>query len=125
MHPPFWFSTLESKKATLILLEGNLRTSYLKKRRLVISSELLYTFVTLDSSTCDMEGHVKLFDRLSDPLGRLIHRISYPSEEQIPAKPNLSCFICIRVHGFSVCNPQFCKKNCHGTKDLSSKSSRK
>ena len=32
MHPPFWFSTLESKKAMLILLEGNLRTSYLKKR---------------------------------------------------------------------------------------------
>src|SRR5882724_11764564 len=31
-YPPFWFSTLESKKAMLILLEGNLRTSYLKKR---------------------------------------------------------------------------------------------
>ena len=45
---------LESKKAALILLEGNLRTSYLKKRRLIISSELLYTFVTLDSATCNM-----------------------------------------------------------------------
>src|SRR5882724_10293095 len=32
MYPPFWFSMLESKKAMLILLEGNLRTSYLKKR---------------------------------------------------------------------------------------------
>src|SRR5882724_8328800 len=31
MYPPFWFSTLESKKAMLILLEGNIRTSYLKK----------------------------------------------------------------------------------------------
>src|SRR5882724_12036073 len=102
MHPPFWFSTLESKKATLILLDGKLRTSYLKKRRLVISSELLNTFVTLDSMTCNMEGHIKLFDRLSDPSGRLIHRISHPSEEQIPAEP----FICVRVHGFSVCNPQ-------------------
>jgi len=50
-YPPFWFSMLESKKATLILLEGNLRTSYLKKGWLVISSELLYTFVTLDSMT--------------------------------------------------------------------------
>ena len=26
MYPPFWFSTLESKKAMLILLEGNLRS---------------------------------------------------------------------------------------------------
>src|SRR5882724_13430130 len=31
MYPPFWFSTLKSKKATLILLEGNLRTFYLKR----------------------------------------------------------------------------------------------
>src|SRR5882724_8527263 len=114
MHPPFWFSMLESKKAMLILLEGNLRTSYLKKRRLVISSEPLYTFVTLDSATCNLEGHVKLFNRLSDPSGRLIHQISHPSEEQIPAELNLSCFICIQVHSFSVCNPQFCKKNRHG-----------
>ena len=95
MHPPFWFSTLESKKAMLILLEGNLRTSYLKKRRLIISSKLLYTFVTLDSATCNTKGHIKLFDRLSDPSGRLIHRISHPSEEQIPAKLNLLCFICV------------------------------
>ena len=57
----------------LILLEGNLKTSYLKKRWLIISSELLYTIVTLDSTTCNMEGHIKLFDRLSDPSGRLIH----------------------------------------------------
>src|SRR5882724_8619779 len=125
MYPPFWFSRLKSKKAMLILLEGNLRTSYLKKGWLVISSELLYTFVTLDFTTCNTKGHIKLFNRLSDPSDRLIHQISHPSEEQILAKPNLSCFICIWVHGFSVCNPQFCKKNCHGTKDLSSKSSRK
>ena len=125
MDPPFWFSTLESKKAMLILLEGNLRTSYLKKGWLVISSKLLYTFVTLDSTTCDTKGHIKLFERLSDPSDRLIHRISHPSKEQILAEPNLSCFICVRVHSFSVCNPQFCKNNCHGTKDLSNKSSRK
>src|SRR5882724_3718458 len=33
MYPPFWFSMLESKKAMLILLEGNSRTSYLKRKR--------------------------------------------------------------------------------------------
>jgi len=116
---------LESKKAMLILLEGNLRTSYLKKKWLAISSELSYMIVTLDSTTCNMEGHIKLFDRLSDPSGRLIHRISHPSKEETLAELNLSCFICIQVHGFSALNPQFCKKNCHGTKDLSNKSSRK
>jgi len=58
-----------------------------------------------------MERHVKLFARLSDPLDRLIHRISHPSKEQTLVEPNFSCFICIWVHGCSVCNPQFCKKN--------------
>jgi len=126
MYPLFWFSMLESKKAMLILLEGNLkRHLILKKRGLAISSKLSHTIVTLDFTTCNMEGHVKLFDRLSDPLDRLIHRISHPSEEQTLVEPNLSCFICVWVHGFSVCNPQFCKKNSHGTKDLSNKCSRK
>jgi len=115
---------LESKRATLILLEGNLRTFYLKMG-LIISSELSHTIVTLDSTTCNREGHVKLFDRLSDPSDRLIHRISHPSEEQTLVELNLLCFICIWVDGFSVCNPQFCKKNSHGTKDFSDKSSRK
>ena len=58
--------------------------------------------VTLDSTTCNTEGHIKLFDRLSDPSYRLILRISHPSEEQTPVKPNLLCFICIQVHGLSV-----------------------
>ena len=66
--------------------------------------------VTLDFTTCNMEGHIKLFDRLSDPSDRLRHRISHPSEEQTLAEPNLLCFLCIWVHGFSVCNPQFCKR---------------
>jgi len=57
----------------LILMEGNLRTAYLRKRWLVISSELSYMIVTLDSTTCNMEGHIKLFNRLSDPSDRLIH----------------------------------------------------
>src|SRR5882724_6858873 len=85
---------LKSKKSTLILLEGNLRSFILEG--LVISSELSHTIVTLDSTTCNMEGHVKLFDRLYDPSDRLIHRISHPSKEQTAVKPNLSCFICIQ-----------------------------
>ena len=121
MYPPFWFSMLEYKKAKLILLEGNLRSFILKG--LIISSELSHMIATLDSTTCNMEGHIKLFDRLSSE--RLIHRISHPSEEQTLVKPNLSCFICIWVHGFSVCNPKFCKKNSHGIKDSSDRSSRK
>src|SRR5882724_9870301 len=108
----------------LILLEGNLRTFYLKKG-LIISSELSHMIVTLDSTTCNTEGHIKLFDRLSDPSDTLTHRISHPSEEQTPVEPNLSCFICIWVHSFSVCNPQFCKKNSHGIKDSSDGSNRK
>jgi len=31
MHPPFWFSMLETKKAMLILLEGNIEDHYLKE----------------------------------------------------------------------------------------------
>jgi len=57
---------LESKKATLILLEGNLRTSYLKKGWLIISSEP-YTHCHTGFHDLQHEGHVKLFNRLSDP----------------------------------------------------------
>jgi len=74
MYPPFWFSMLKSKKkATLILLEGNLRTSYLKKKGLIISSKLSHKIVTLDFTTCNMEGHIKLFNIFSDPSDRLVH----------------------------------------------------
>src|SRR5882724_8163414 len=31
MYPPFWFSMLESKKAMLILLEGNIEDHYLRR----------------------------------------------------------------------------------------------
>ena len=31
MYPPFWFSTLKSKKAMLILLEGNIEDHYLRR----------------------------------------------------------------------------------------------
>src|SRR5882724_2177700 len=92
---------------------------------LIISSKLSYMICILDSTTCDTKEHIKLVDRLSDPLDRLIHRILHPSEEQISDKPNLACFICVRVHGFLACNPSFCKKNSHGTKGLSASSTRK
>src|SRR5882724_4663306 len=108
------YTHITGRKLKIIISEG-----------LIISSELSYMIVTLGSTTCNMEGHVKLFNRLSDPSDRLIHRISHPSEEQTLVEPNHSCFICVQVHGFSVCNPQFCKKNSHATKDLSNKSSRK
>src|SRR5882724_5980570 len=97
MFPPFWFSTLKYKKATLILLEGNSRTSYLKRKRDLSYPPSSHKIVTLDFTTCNMEGHVKLFDRLSGPSDRLIHQISHPSKEQTLVEPNLSCFICIWV----------------------------
>ena len=62
-----------------------------------------------------MKEHIKLVDRLSDPLDRLIPQILHLSEEQISGEPNLACFICVRVHGFLACNPSFCKKNSRGT----------
>src|SRR5882724_2437907 len=72
MHPPFWFSTLESKKAILILLQGKTLKIFISEG-LVIFSEGLTQFFTLDSTTCNMEGHVKLIDRLSSPSDQLIH----------------------------------------------------
>src|SRR5882724_6416450 len=89
MYPPFWFSMLESKKAMLILLKGNFKISI--SEGLIVSSKPSCTISTLDSTNCNMEGHVKLIDRLSSPSDRLIHQISHPSEEQTLAKLNLSC----------------------------------
>jgi len=102
MYPPFWFSSLDLKKAMLILLEGNLRTSYLKKRGLSYPPSSHHTIVTLDFTLGNTEGHIKLFDRLSDPSDRLIHQISHPSAEQTLVETNLLCFHCVWVHGSSV-----------------------
>src|SRR5882672_2129302 len=71
---------------------------------------LTYTVLILASSTPEAREHIKLLDRLSEPSSKLIHRISHPSEEETSSEPNNSCFICIRVHSFAVCNPLFCKK---------------
>src|SRR5882724_4286802 len=107
----------------LILLEGNFKI--IISEGLVISSKLSHMNFTLDFTTCNTEGHIKLINRLSNPSDRLNHPISHLSEEQTSAEPNLSCFICVRVHDFSVCNPHFCKKNSHSVKGPSNVSSQK
>src|SRR5882672_7781376 len=71
---------------------------------------LTFTVLILASSTPETREHIKLLDRLSEPSTKLIHCISHPSEEEEESEPNNSCSICIRVHGFTVCNPLFCKK---------------
>src|SRR5467141_3964754 len=70
----------------------------------------LNTVLILASLTPETREHIKLLDRLSEPSSKLIHRISHPSEEEISSEPNNSCFICVQVHGFALCNPLFCKK---------------
>src|SRR5467141_1724528 len=71
---------------------------------------LTYTVLILASSTPEAREHIKLLDRLSEPSSKLIHHISHPSEEETLSELNNSCFICIRVHGFTLCNPLFFKK---------------
>src|SRR5882724_6021836 len=66
MYPPFWFSTLESKKAMLIFT-GRKISKITISGSSVTSSELSHTISTLDSMACNMEGHVKLIDRLFIP----------------------------------------------------------
>src|SRR5882724_11596487 len=109
MYPPFWFSMLESKKATLIFT-GKKILKITISGSFITSSKLSHTISTLDSMACNMEGYVKLIDRLSSPSDQPIHCISHPSEEQTSAELNISCIICIQVHGFTTCNPHFCKK---------------
>ena len=87
----------------------NIKDHY-HRRSCHIFQALTYNF-TLDSMACNMEGHMKLINRLSSPSDQLIHCISHLSEEQTSAELNLSCFICIQAHGFTVCNPHFCKKD--------------
>jgi len=62
IYPPFWFSMLESKQATLIFLEGN--SISLTLGSLIISSECPYTAPILDPSASNMQEHIKFIDRL-------------------------------------------------------------
>src|SRR5882724_7497507 len=91
MYPPFWFSTLKSKKAyTHITGRKTLKNTI--SGSFVTSSKLSLMISTLDSMACNMEGHVELIDRLSSPSDRLIHHISHLSKEQTSAEPNVSLF---------------------------------
>ena len=108
MHPPFWFSMLKYKQATLILLEGNLRS--LTPGSLIISSKCPYMVPILDPSASNMQEHINLIDRLTDPSDHLINHISHPPMEQTLTELNTLCFICVWVHSFRSCNPHFCKK---------------
>src|SRR5882724_11900599 len=80
MYPPFWFSTLKYKKAMLIFT-GRKILKITISGSFITSSELSHTISTLDSTACNIEGQIKLIDRLSSPSNRLIHHISHPSEE--------------------------------------------
>src|SRR5882672_7050925 len=92
------------------ILEKNSRSSSSLRSLSLKSSVSHYMVPTLASSAPETKEHIKLLDRLSEPSSNLIHRIYHPSKEKISSEPNNSCFICIRVHGFTVCNPLFCKK---------------
>ena len=124
MYEPFWFSTLEFKKAMLIFT-GRKILKITISGSFVTSPELSHTISTLDSMTCNIEGHVKLIDRLSSPSYQLIHCISHLSKEQTSAELNVSCFICIQVHCFTTCNLHFCKKGSHTIKAPSKISTQK
>jgi len=53
---------------------------------------------------------VKLIDRLSDPHTSLFNQITSPEPSTVSSELVDKCFICVRVHGFPVCIPSFCKK---------------
>src|SRR5882672_3588566 len=95
-------------------MERNSRSSSSQKLIFILPS-LTYMVLILASSTPETREHIKLLDRLSEPSSKLIHCISHPSKEEISSEPNNSCFICVRVHGFALCNPLFCKKASHIT----------
>src|SRR5882672_3269426 len=105
MYPPFLTSTLTFWKGTQDHHSLGSSSPYLLP--------LTFTVLILASSTPETREHIKLLDRLSEPSTKLIHRISRPSEEEEESEPNNSCFICIRVHSFAICNPLFCKKASH------------
>jgi len=58
MYPPFWFSMLKYKMATLILLEGKYLKIYSRKPHHIF--QMSHMISTLDSLASNMEGHAKL-----------------------------------------------------------------
>src|SRR5882672_4731922 len=102
MYPPFLTSMLTFWKGTQDHHSLGSSSPYLPP--------LTFTVLILASLTPENKEHIKLLDRLSVPSTKLIHHISHPSEEEESSELNNSCFICIRVHSFAICNPLFCKK---------------
>src|SRR5882724_1192300 len=105
-------TTLKSKMSTLIFT-GRKIVKITISGSFVTSSKLLYIIYTLDSMVCNMEGNIKLIDRLSSPSDCLIHHIY---KEKTSARLNILCFICVQVHSFTTCNLHFCKKGFHAVK---------
>src|SRR5882672_9880792 len=105
MYPPFLTAMLTFWKGTQDHHSLGSSSPYLLP--------LTYMVLILASLTPEAREHIKLLDRLSEPSSKLIHRISHPSEEEISSELNNSCFICVRVHSFALCNPLFCKKASH------------
>src|SRR5882672_2997603 len=98
--------------ATLIFWKGTQDHHSLGSSSSYLPS-LTYMVLILESLSPETREHIKLLDRLSEPSSKLIHRISHLSKEEISSKLNNSCFICVRVHSFALCNPLFCKKASH------------
>src|SRR5882724_2582034 len=94
MYAPFLTSKLISKrlhsysgKILMIITSFNKRTH---------TSPDLYSLIFILANLAPvMEKHMKLIYCLSEPSSQLIHCIAHPSEEEISAKMNTSCSICI------------------------------
>src|SRR5882724_6562674 len=94
MYPPFLTSKLISKR--LHSYSGKVLKIITSSNKMSHTSLDLYSMIfILATSTPVMEKHMKLIDCLSEPSSRLIHCIAHPSEEEISAKMNTSCSICI------------------------------
>src|SRR5882724_6256017 len=109
MYPPFLTSKLISKR--LHSYSGKFIKIITSSNKRFHTSPNLYSMIfILATSTPIMEKHMKLIDCLSEPSSQLTHHRAHRSEEEISAKINTSCSICIRVHGFASCNHNFCQR---------------
>jgi len=93
-------------------------TCIFRKYHLTSSRSLphvLGTFPSLDEtlnspwSICPQTVSNSL-DQLSDPHMSLFNHITPAQPSIISSEPVDKCFVCVRVHGFPVCVPSFCKK---------------
>src|SRR5882724_11595277 len=121
MYPPFWFSTLESKYATLILLEGKTKIIYLRRAHCIFRA-LTHDFhywipqLSIRRNTLSWATDSPILQIDSSIESHIHPRNRYQANQTLPV------FFCVRVHGFLTCNPTFCKKNSCGTKGPSASS---